>query len=434
MADRQQALSVNRFAGFEGLGKLFGCFVALFGIAFSSIFFGVGCLFLYFIAIQPHLEFREVQNWQATACTITHSQIDQRNGGQAEIAYEYVIDGQTYTNDRIQITSMTTNNRDAAEKLAARYPVNSQQTCYYNPENPQQSILDRTTVPNLWWGLFPVPFILVGLVGYFVVFFKLRKWRQVSPIEEKLNQIQRASSQSTAGKASGSFQPLIAARTSTLSEWGDSDYDEEDLLEEPGPVSLQPESSPLLNGLGLLGMGAFWNGVVSVFVIQRIDDWMQFEFDGFADLFLVPFIVIGIGILLASLYYLLAAMNPRPTLTLSRQLIPLGGSATVQWLFENGIGSTRKLCVRLEGTESATYRRGTNTATDTETFYRQLVYETDAAYEIQAGQVEISIPADTMHSFDGGNNKIIWSLQLHGDVPFWPDIHLNFPIRVVPHE
>jgi hypothetical protein len=39
-----------------------------------------------------------------------------------------------------------------------------------------------------------------------------------------------------------------------------------------------------------------------------------------------------------------------------------------------------------------------------------------------------------MHSFNTPNNKIIWTLHLHGSIPRWPDVDLEFPLTVLPLE
>lgn len=37
-----------------------------------------------------------------------------------------------------------------------------------------------------------------------------------------------------------------------------------------------------------------------------------------------------------------------------------------------------------------------------------------------------------MHSFEADNNKILWNLDVHGDIKKWPDVKESFKITVVP--
>ena len=61
-----------------------------------------------------------------------------------------------------------------------------------------------------------------------------------------------------------------------------------------------------------------------------------------------------------------------------------------------------------------------------------------AAPEMSAGTARdppaatIAFPAEAMHSFSGGNNRIVWTLHVKGDIPFWPDVSEEFEIEVQP--
>ena len=52
----------------------------------------------------------------------------------------------------------------------------------------------------------------------------------------------------------------------------------------------------------------------------------------------------------------------------------------------------------------------------------------------EMGEAEFEVPADSMHSFAASNNQIVWTLNVQGDIPWWPDVSLSFPITVTPHE
>jgi hypothetical protein len=36
-----------------------------------------------------------------------------------------------------------------------------------------------------------------------------------------------------------------------------------------------------------------------------------------------------------------------------------------------------------------------------------------------------------MHSFKSDNNRIVWTLHVHGDIAFYPDVNDEFPITVL---
>jgi hypothetical protein len=51
---------------------------------------------------------------------------------------------------------------------------------------------------------------------------------------------------------------------------------------------------------------------------------------------------------------------------------------------------------------------------------------------MRQGRTETTVPADSMHSFQGDHNRIVWSLVLQGDIPRWPDVKERFEIVVTP--
>ena len=140
-----------------------------------------------------------------------------------------------------------------------------------------------------------------------------------------------------------------------------------------------------------------------------------------------PFRLIGLVV-----YHLLALFNPRPALQLSSRTIPLGGAAELRWTFTGQTSRIRELTVTLRGVERATYREGTSTYTDESTFYELELYRTSALAEIASGQVGFLLPQDMMHSFGAENNKIIWRLDMRGDIKSWPDVKESFEIEVTP--
>lgn len=443
MVESQKALSVRRsFGGMRILGdfRVFGCFGRVFGFLFCSIFFLAGALIIWSAAIGPIVKILGAQSWVATDCQIISSEVEGDETYRIAIEYEYDYLGNTYTGDQYSFFNLQTSGRAGKEKIVAQYPPDSEQTCYVNPGRPNQSVISRGLSGQMWWGLLGVPFLAVGLIGCGVLYYS-GKSQVVTPVDalsaglKNENDVLFDDDRELAPESPHlPFEPMTAVRQATTTEWSDSEFDEDDLFEEPGPIKLEPDSHPMAAFGCLLIFGLIWNGILSVFVFQRLGDWVQFKFKGFEDLFLVPFLLVGIGVIIGAIYSLMAAFNPRPTMTLSRQLIPLGGSARLQWVFDAGIGSLRRLSVTIVGTEEATYRRGTSTYTDTNKFHSEQIFETDDPQMITGGEVEILIPTDTMHTFQASDNKITWKIQLHGDVPFWPDIHAAFPIRVVPHE
>ena len=51
---------------------------------------------------------------------------------------------------------------------------------------------------------------------------------------------------------------------------------------------------------------------------------------------------------------------------------------------------------------------------------------------VERGATSIRIPDDTMHTFTGDNNRIIWTITMKGAINRWPDIDESFDITVTP--
>lgn len=430
----QKALSVNDGRSLAGCA---GCFGYAFGFVFSTMFFGVGCLFLWLLFLGPYLQIQSARSWEPVPCTILSSKVEGNETYRVAIEYAYEFDGRPFQGDRYSFVTVASSGREGKKRVVDQYPEGSEAICYVNPQEPEKSVIERGFVSDMWWGLFPIPFILIGLAGYGVMFFA-RHW--LTGVKQAGGPA--AASQRQVLSESGTWTPPVpvaesVAATGTaaaVSKWSNSDFDDEDLVEGPGPITLKPESSRAATFVFLLIFSLTWNGVTWGILSTRFADWQQGKWQWMPELFMVPFALVGLVLIAATIHQFLALFNPIPVATLSRQMIPLGGSASLSWKFDGSTRSIRTLKLLLKGIEEARYRRGTSTYTDTDTFLEEVLVETSDPFEIAEGETEFRVPTGTMHSFNGDNNKIKWTVQIQGDIPLWPDVDASFPIRVVPHE
>ena len=181
--------------------------------------------------------------------------------------------------------------------------------------------------------------------------------------------------------------------------------------------------------IGILVFALIWNAVVAFMVMTRLPNGPASP---------VPLVMVvifgGIGIICIAgvIYQFLALFNPLARLRLSSTQVSLGDRLMVGWEISGHVDRLVRLTLTLTGKETAQYRKGTRTYTDHRTFYKtELVGLTDPL-AMQKGRTELTIPADSMHSFHGENNHVVWSLILCGDIPRWPDIKETFEITVTP--
>lgn len=375
--------------------------------AFFAVFGIVGLAILYPLGIRPISKTIAAKSWPATPCRIVRAEVRSHDGDDGTtysvyILYQYQFDGQTYKSDRYDFVGGSSSGYRRKARLVAQYEAMPKPTCFVNPRNPSEAVLKRGFHAKLLLALFPLPFVLVGVFG---VYFTLRK-------------------KSTDPAHRSAWMPRTERTTlDDLSVLRQTDV---------GPVVLKPKHSPCVKLVGAIAIALFWNGIVSAFVVQVVAAFRRGSPDWLMTLFMLPFVAIGIGLLGLIVYQFLALFNPRPTLELSSTRVPLGGAAELSWTFTGRTDRIGEFSVALRGREYATYRRGTNTYTDDNTFYEMELYKTSHTAEIASGQVGFVLPSDTMHSFEADNNKIVWNLEVRGDIPKWPDVKESFPITVVP--
>jgi hypothetical protein len=199
-----------------------------------------------------------------------------------------------------------------------------------------------------------------------------------------------------------------------------------------GPLVLRATSSRIGRLAGMVFICLFWNGITGVFTVSAYGGGHIASGGTFIRLFLIPFQIIGLLIAWGMIHAFLSLFTPRPTLTLARDRAQLGHALDMQWRLSGATSRIQMFRISLIGTEEARFRRGTDTVTDTHEFYRAIVVETSDRGRIETGMVAVTLPRDSVPSLVADNNKIIWALEIKGDVRWWPDVDDKFEIQVTP--
>lgn len=377
--------------------------------AFFGVFAIVGLAILYPLGIRPISKTIDAESWVATPCKVLRAEVKSHDGEDGTtysvyILYAYEFDGRTYKCDRYDFVGGSSSGYRGKARVVAGYEAAANPVCYVNPQRPSEATLKRGWHPKLLLALFPLPFVLIGVVGA----VQTLRGKKLLPTTEARSWIP---------------QERAAPRTD-LSILRATDDD--------GAVVLRPKYTARAKLVGAILIAAFWNGIVSLFLAEFVGSFRRGRPDWLQGLVMLPFVAIGLGLVALVVYQLLATFNPRPTLKLSSARIPLGGVAELQWSFSGRTNRIGQFTVTLRGIEQATYRRGTNTHTDRSTFYEMELYKTSDTSEIGSGQVGLIVPSDTMHSFEAENNQIVWNLDIHGDIRRWPDVKESFRITVMP--
>lgn len=375
-------------------------------IPFFSIFALAGLGILIFVVVPMWQKYFSAKDWVETPATVVWSEVRSHSGDDGatyspDIFYSYDFQGEIYkSNTRGLMGSSSSSGRGDKQVIVNAHPAGKEITCFVNPQRPHETLLERDMG---WWAaftLFPLPFAGVGIGGLWYTFRKKKK-------SQALSSASKLRKTSTKTDYASPFRSKVTDK------------------------KFSPGKKRFFWMLGAIAIAAFWNGIVSVFVFQALPGWKSGDIDWFMTLFLTPFMLIGLALIIHIFYRFLACFNPAPKLTLQPGEIEIGSTALLKWSVTNGAHKLNHFAIYLVGEEEARYRRGTDTVTETEIFHEQALIDTKSHRDVSSGSTAIELPLDTVPSWKSSNNAIKWSLRVRGDIPMWPDISDDYEITII---
>lgn len=167
-------------------GRLFklsvGLFLMVLGLAVTALLF------------IPYRKATETRAWTETPCEILESRREEKSESEFSqpvqrvfFKYRYTFAGTEHTGTRLRrVTFLESQDRDVAkktphiaeaDKLVAKYPPGAKTTCWVNPENPDEAVLEHFTkaaIYTLWWPM------LFAVGGGGIVWSVLRRQKKVT--------------------------------------------------------------------------------------------------------------------------------------------------------------------------------------------------------------------------------------------------------------
>lgn len=147
----------NVMGGLIGLLLLAGCRFSLeeaTGVWAYALVALIGAVGL-FLSGRDLLRGRSSASWPTTQGEVVFAQIESHMSTDsdgdssmtygAKIVYNYQVGGQQFTGDRHRFSQASTSSARRAQETVNRYPVGSMVTVYYDPNNPQLSVLEPGT-------------------------------------------------------------------------------------------------------------------------------------------------------------------------------------------------------------------------------------------------------------------------------------------------
>jgi hypothetical protein len=138
-----------------------------------TLFIAALGLMTYVFSVRPLLLFASAAHWREQPCTIVASRVrrshsDGRTGYAVEIVFRYQVDGRAQASgDYDLVANAALSHADAAD-IVRRYPPGAQATCYVNPRDPTQAVLDRSLPDATPFGLIPFAFLIAVVWGLVV--------------------------------------------------------------------------------------------------------------------------------------------------------------------------------------------------------------------------------------------------------------------------
>ena len=139
--------------------------------AFFGVFLLVGAGAFYAIGVRPMLKIQEARHWATVPCTVVSSNVRSHSGSKGgttysvDILYRYEVDGREYRSNQYEFMGGSSSGYDGKAAIVHQFPPGMKATCYVNPSDPTEAVLEREFTTEMLWGLFPLIFFFVGAGG-----------------------------------------------------------------------------------------------------------------------------------------------------------------------------------------------------------------------------------------------------------------------------
>jgi hypothetical protein len=143
--------------------------LVVFFVLFFGVFFVLGGALTYACFIRPWMGITQARHWPAVSCRVISSRVQAHSGKSttysADILYAYTVEGGEYHSNRYDFLGGSSGGYGSAANIVAQYPAGATASCYVNPHDPTDAVLDREFTPAILIGLFPAAFFFVGVGG-----------------------------------------------------------------------------------------------------------------------------------------------------------------------------------------------------------------------------------------------------------------------------
>jgi len=379
-----------------------------------------------------------------TTCQVLDKRVgeSQRNGVtvfRPEVQVEYRVDGTPYRvwsypvpgvvrplgrpDAKGQSDSLYGQDRAEQQTIINQFIVNHEYYCWYDPQTPEVVLLIQGYYWGLWLALIvPLSFVVLGGAGVaHSLLYATTSAERRAVLTRRAGRLELFDA---AGKSGDEFPNIPDGSTITDSPGTTLTY----------RLPIRTSSAWILVLLGAACV--IWNMLVAISAGYAINNHLEGRPDWVLPVFLIPFVLVGLGMTVYFVYRLLVANGIGPTLIeiSDHPLVP--GKRYQIFISQSGGLRLKSFSMRLICEEETTYRQGTDIRV-----HRSLVHDQELVHhddlEIRRGtpfevQCELHMPERAMHSFRSNHNEIRWKLLVEGRLPRWAGFQRDFAVIVHP--
>jgi hypothetical protein len=336
--------------------------------------------------------------WRETSCTIESARVDAWKDSDGDehrvidVTYRYLVDGVTRWSHRYDLWG---NEKGDARAIVAGLAPGNAVRCFYDPHRPEDAVVDRRLDPGG----------LVGVLGLLPLLFGVhtarRTWRDRHRARRERQRHVELLGVRPRRLALRRLGASIASRLAFYGFFG------------PALLALSLHDRGGILGQLVRGEIRFLPGVWVVIVLAV---------EAAATALFVHTVMRALGPRFA-----LATVHP------ARR----GAPVVLQWRASGVTPSIRTIGLELVGREEADYQRGSGddseSGTDTREFFRRVLVTQSRSQRraLAHGSVTVEVPPFAF-SFDGGNNRVRWTVVLTADVAGWADVDEELEIDIAP--
>lgn len=386
-------------------------------LAFGACFALFALVFIAIGSVYPWIAGRATYEWTEVPCTVLETGRDRSDSSYFfTVRYEYEFDGERHESGQFMAGTPFGRSLKQVQEFEARWPAGEESVCWVDPEDPTEAVLQQGSGSSWLFLIVPLIFLCVG-VGIMIASRVSRRRRA----EQAVEGILPSKDSRTLAHSSG-IELEVPPHAAGLRF--DAKYDTERPAVSAGARRRKAGFAVVLV------FTLVWNGIIGFFLIG---DVIRNQSIGLG-LFAVPFVLVGLFLIGATVWTFLQLFNPRIDVLFRRIAVEPGDTLDFEWASHSSTSRLARLEIRLVGEEEAIYRRGTDTVTAREAFHDELVVETEDPTRFDFGKATCRVPADAMHTLQLKHGRVLWKLVVEGDARRWPDIKDEHPFLVLPHD